>query len=158
MRSQTPGEHERECVVGEARVDAVDEDGDARLFRRRDERRGQGSSGAGYWQHHRARGHHVDAGGQEALQVRHGLEDAVVGHGGVHDAVGLRAPAARRRRWCRPRRSVLAEPGQLAGVAAHLVGVRHEEPDQLELGMGVDAGQGVAPDVAGAPLHDAVTP
>ena len=48
------------------------------------------------------------------------------------------------------------EPGQLPGIVAHLVGVRDEDPDQLELGVGVDARQGMAPDVAGAPLHDAV--
>ena len=51
---------------------------------------------------------------------------------------------------------VPAEPGQLAGVVADLVGVRHVDPDQLELGVGVDPRQGMAPDVAGAPLHDAV--
>ena len=51
---------------------------------------------------------------------------------------------------------VLAEPGELAGVVTHLVGVRHVDPDQLEIGVGVDAGQGMAPDVAGTPLHDAV--
>ena len=51
---------------------------------------------------------------------------------------------------------VAGEAGQLAGVVAHLVGIGDVDPDELELGVGVDARQGVAPDVAGAPLHDAV--
>ena len=51
---------------------------------------------------------------------------------------------------------VADEPGQLPGVVAHLVRVGDEDPDQLELGVGVDARQGMTPDVAGAPLHDAV--
>ena len=50
--------------------------------------------------------------------------------------------------WPRPARSPASLPD--------LVGIRHIEPDQLELGMGIDAGQGVATDVAGTPLHDAV--
>ena len=49
-----------------------------------------------------------------------------------------------------------AEPGQLAGVDADLVGVRHPHADQLEVGPGVDAGDGVPPDVAGAPLHHSI--
>jgi hypothetical protein len=49
-----------------------------------------------------------------------------------------------------------AESGQLAGVPADLVGVGDEESDQLEFRVGIDAGQGVAADVARAPLHDAV--
>ena len=51
---------------------------------------------------------------------------------------------------------VAGESGQLSGVVADLVRVGDVDPDQLELGMGVDARQGVSPDVAGAPLHDAV--
>ncbi len=31
-------------------------------------------------------------------------------------------------------------------------------PTSSRFGMGVDPGQGVAPDVAGAPLHDAIGP
>ena len=50
----------------------------------------------------------------------------------------------------------VAQSGQVAGVAPDLVRVGDEEPDQLELGMGVDAGEGMAPHVAGAPLHDAI--
>jgi hypothetical protein len=49
----------------------------------------------------------------------------------------------------------LAEAGEIAGVTADLVRVGHEEADELELGMGVDAGQRMATYIAGAPLDDA---
>ena len=88
-------------------------------------------------------------------QVGQRLEDAVVGHGGVHDAVGLQREQRVDVTRCRDAERA-PEAGQLAGVAPDLVGVGDEEPDQLEVGVGVDAGDGVAPDVAGAPLHDAV--
>ena len=106
-------EDQRERVVGEAGIDAVDEDRDAGLLGRGDHRRGQGVAGLGVLQHHRARGDDVAPGGEEALQVGQRLEDAVVRHGGVDDAVRLerqeRVDVARRR----PRRTcVRARPAR----------------------------------------------
>ena len=93
---------------------------------------------------------------QEALQVGQRLEDAVVGHGGVDDAVGAereqRVDVARRprRRACGPR------PASSPASRPDLVRVGDEEPDELEVGAGVDAGEGVPAHVAGAPLDDSV--
>ena len=103
----------------------------------------------------RTAGDHVDPGPQDALHVRDRLHQPVVGHGGVHHHIGLEgqegidvvggghAEGA-------------AQPGQLTGVPAHLVGVGHPQADQLEVGSGVDAGDGVAADVAGGPGDDSV--
>ena len=49
------------------------------------------------------------------------------------------------------------QAGQVPGVAAHLVGVRHPDTHELEVGAGVDAGQRVPTHVARAPQHDAGT-
>ena len=90
-------------------------------------------------QEDRAGRDHVDAGGQEALQVGQGFEHAVVGHGGMHDAVGLE------RQQCVNVRGPehaegRAQPGQLAGIAPDLVRVGDEEADQFQVGPGLDTG------------------
>ena len=78
-------------------------------------------------QEHRARGDHVDAGPQEALQVGQGLHQAVVGHGRVHDAVGPQGQQRRRRRrWPPP--PAAAQAGQLAGAGPTLSGLRRRAP------------------------------
>ena len=92
---------------------------------------------------------------RKPLEILERLEDAVIGHGGVHDAVRLQ------REQCvgvagRRHAEGTDESGQLAGIVTHLVRVRHVDADQLEIWVGVDAGQGMAPDVTGAPLHDTV--
>ena len=150
-----PAQHERQRVVGEAGVHPVDEEGDARLLRRRDHRRRQRVVRCRVLEHDRAGGDDVDTGGQEPLQVGQGFEDAVVGHGGVDDAVRLQGQ--QRVDVVRPGHPHgVTQPGQLTGIAPDLVRIGDEEADQLELGMGVDAGEGVSAHIAGAPLHDAV--
>jgi hypothetical protein len=49
-----------------------------------------------------------------------------------------------------------AEAGQLAGIAADLIRIGDEEPDQFEAGVRGDPGQGMSPHVAGTPLDDTV--
>ena len=106
-------------------------------------------------QEHRAARDDVDAGGEEPLEIVDRLEQPVVGHRGVHDAVRLE----REQRVGVVRRGdaeVAVEPGQLAGVLADLGRIGDPDADELELGTGVDAGDRVPPDVAGAPLHDRI--
>ena len=105
-------------------------------------------------QQHRAAAGHVDAGLDERGQVLDALEDPVVGHRGVHDRV-------RRQRDQRVAvgggldAELAAELGQLAGVLAVLGGGRRPHADQLEVGVGVDAGDRVPADGARRPDDDA---
>ncbi len=128
------GQRQRQHVVGEPRVDAVDVQarvpGLSRLgdplehLRRQDPGRPL--------QQHRAARHHVDPGLDEPDQVLDRLEDPVVGHRGVHDRVrpqgeqrvpvgGGARPRARgrgrraRRRPCRPWRGRTPRPRPARG-------------------------------------------
>ena len=51
---------------------------------------------------------------------------------------------------------VRPSPARVPGVLAHLVRIGHPQPDQLEVGSGVDAGDGVDADVSGAPGDDSI--
>src|SRR5690606_33070127 len=79
------GDGEREHVVGEARVDAVDEDRRAALGGGLPHRVGHlgRDDAVGELQEHRAAGHDVDAGPQDAAQVVDRLHQPDVGHRGV---------------------------------------------------------------------------
>ena len=114
-----------------------------------------GSSGAGYCSITGLEETTLIPAARKPLEILQGLEDAIVGHGGVHDAVGLERQQSVDVARCRHAEGA-GEPGQLAGIVAHLVGVRHVDADKLEVGMGVDSRQGMATDVAGTPLHDAI--
>ena len=150
-------QHQGQGVVGEPGVDPVDEDRDPALD-------GGVHHGGVHpligdpvrvLQEHRARRNNVDARTQHGLHVCERCEQAVVGHGGVDDHVGLEGEDGV---------DVVggghtegaAEPGQLAGVLADLVGVGHPDTDQLQVRAGVDAGDGVLADVPGAPSDDTV--
>ncbi len=116
-------------------------------------RRGHGVDGE--LQEHRSARHDVGTGAQEPLQVAERLEDPVVGHGGVDDAVGLEGQQ-RLGVVGGSDAQITAESGQLARVSTDLRRGGDPHADQLEVGMRVDAGDGVASDVARAPLHDSI--
>ena len=152
------GQHERQPVVGEAGVDAVDPQRHAALL-------GRGRPTPRYivlahgaprvLEEHGAGRHDVDARPQEPLEVGDGLEQPVSAHAVWTMQSGRRASSASASSVAATP-ELAAEAGQRAGVDADLVGVRHPHADELELGPGGDAGDGVAPDVAGAPLHHSV--
>ena len=101
------GEVQGQPVVGEARIDAVDPQRHApaaaavshRVVHRRV------TTPSGYCRYTGPLDTTLIPASQEPGQVGDRLQQAVVGHGGVHDAVGLAGPAARRRRWWRSRRA-----------------------------------------------------
>ena len=158
IRSEMPVMTSGQRVVAEARVNTVDEDRRAAFVRRRDHvgrhRRGVAVR---VLQEDRAGRHDVDPGPQELREVAERLHQPVVGPRGVHDAVRLEGQQ-RVGVVGRGDAQTAAEPGELAGVLADLVRVRDPDPDQLEVGPGVDAGDRVLADVPRAPLHDAVGP
>ena len=151
------GDHEGEPVVGEARVDAVDPQRHPRTGGGVTQwlGHGVGDDAFGVLQEDRAARHHVDPGPEDLLEVGEGLGEAVVGHGRVHDAVGVQGEQ---------RVGVVggghaqgaSQSGQVPGVAPDLVGVRDPHAHELEVRAGVDARQRVTADVARPPQHDPV--
>ncbi len=133
-------EDERERVVGEARVHAVDEERDARLRRGGDQRGRHRVARLGVLQEDRARGHDVDPGGQEAFEV--GERPRRCGRrpwrcarcSRARGRGGRRRRSSPRRRACGP-----ARPARPASRPT-LSGLETKSPDQLELGVGVDPG------------------
>jgi hypothetical protein len=105
-------------------------------------------------QQHRAGGDHVHALAEHPDEVLDRLEDPVVGHRGVHHGVrSERHQLVAVGGGGDPQ--LAAELGQHPGVLAVLVGVGDPDADQLEVGVGVDAGDRVPADGARRPDDDA---
>ena len=149
------GQRQRQPVVGEAGIDAVDVQRRtaclARLLHTLGHVLGRTR---GELQEHRSARDDVDASGEQLLEVGDRLHETVVGHRAVDDAVGLEREDLVDVVGGEDA-EVLAESGELTRVLADLVRVGHPEADELEIGSGVDAGEGVATDIAGAPLDNA---
>ena len=149
-------QRQRQPVVGEPGVDAVDEQRDAA-------REGRLLHALGHLERrarrvleeHRAAGDDVDAGLQQALEVVDRLEQPVVGHRAVDDAVRLQRDDLRRRRSWRARRGrgrgrpARRRPGRPCR------GWRPRAPTSSRSGRASMPDEGVLAHVAGAPGDDA---
>ena len=150
------GHDQRQHVVGEPGVDAVDVQrgvaGATGLLDPREDLLGQDAVGP--LQQDGARGHDVHALAEHPDEVLDRLEDPVVGHRGVHHRVrGQRHQLVAVGGGGDPQ--LATELGQHPGVLAVLVGVGDPHTDQLEVGVGVDAGDRVPTDGARRPDDDA---